>query len=76
MAPPRYAVILISPHGVAHLAGKCNPHPYKSHRAAGRGGGMEPDEGVWEGISRGNPLQATHGDAVRVAWERCGHWLM
>lgn len=75
-APPRYAMILISPHGMAHLPGKCNHHPDTSHQEAGWGWVMEPNEALWEGISRENPLQATHGNAARVAWERCGHCLM
>lgn len=75
-APPRYAMVLISPHGVAHLPDKCNHHPDKTHRDAGWGWVVQPGEGVWEGISHENPLQATHGNAARVARQRCRHCRM
>lgn len=68
-------MILISPHGMAHLPDKCNHHPDNSHEEAGWGWVREPGEGVWEGINRENPLQATHGNATRVATKRCGHCL-
>ncbi|MGP3977277.1 hypothetical protein ACTWQF_25365 [Streptomyces sp. 8N114] len=72
-ARPKVEKILISPHGMAHLPGKCNHHPEVSHAEAGWGWVMWPDEGVWDLISEQRPLKATQGRTDRIARVRCGH---
>lgn len=62
--------IIVSPAGNAHLPG-CG-HLEDSEIAAPKFGWVQdPVPGAWGRISEGNPLQATKGNADRVAVRRC-----
>lgn len=80
MGPIRWAkfapdTILISSRKMAHLPGACDHMTEADVAIPSWGWIRNPEPGVWDRISAGNPVQATGGNLQRVATTRCSSCL-